>query len=100
MVDQVLELRRPVPQVLHLVEEQVREGASVSDFVERAPEDGVLVPVDDPQDRIGKLSEAREIVELDSQHVDRRNAALEEILDHLELRGGLADLTWTTHDRD
>lgn len=98
VVDERLELRRPVVEVLDLVEDQVGVLTAAGDGVERRSEHRLLVPVRQAQDRLAELLDVGDLVGLDAKDVARRDASLQEVLDHMELGRGLADLTRTADD--
>jgi hypothetical protein len=99
VVDERLQLRRPVRQVLDLVEEQVRRFAALRRVVDGLAEHGLLVPLDESQHRRGRAQQFRQLVGLEPEDVRRRHAAREQVRDHVILRRRLADLARTSdHD--
>lgn len=99
MVHQRLDLRRPVGQVLGLVEEQVRGRPGVRRLVEARAEDPVLEPSGDRLDGLVKVFQAGDLVELDAEDSPGLDPpGLQEVLNDLLEERRLADLTGASQD--
>ena len=92
MIDQRFELRSPVPQVLDLVEEQEGRFAVMGGLIEGLAQDGLLVPIDEAEDRLRHLLKTRQLIRLDPEDVFRRHSPLQEIVQDLQLSCRLPDL--------
>ena len=97
VVHECLDLRRPVPEVLRLVEKKECRFSGLCRLVEGRSQDPVLKPFDNLQDGLVETFEAGDLVELDAQDSTRLNTPLlQEMLDHLFEQGRLAYLTGTS----
>jgi hypothetical protein len=94
----VLELRGPVLQVLHLVEQNVGLLAVVCCLVQALAEHVVGEPRAQIQDGHGESTDLRDLVELQSEDPTRRDTVIQELLDDLLEQGCLADLPRAPQD--
>ena len=93
MVHQALDLRRPVGEILSLIEEQVGRPSGVSRLVERRPQDPILEPPHDRKNRVADRPQAVEIIELHAEDAPRLDALLaDQVLDDLLEQRRLANL--------
>jgi hypothetical protein len=93
MVDERLQLRSPVAEVLNFIEEYVRGFAGVGGLVERSTENLALVPARDLEDRGVHRAKGRQLVQLDAEDAPRvYPALLQQKLNRLFLQRGLPDL--------
>ena len=100
VVDQGLQLPVPALDVLDLVEKQVGGLAVAGQAVEALRRNAAFEPVRNAQDRFRQPAQGLEVVELDAKDPPRVHPLVEQVLDHLELRRGLADLARSPDDDD
>jgi hypothetical protein len=85
MIHQRFHLRRPVGQVLHLVQKDVDRLAPLRPLVEAALQHARLEPAAQRQNRLLKPLQRWEFVELHPEQPLRGDAFAEQMLDNLQL---------------
>jgi hypothetical protein len=100
VIHQRLELRRPRVQVLDLIQEYVGRVAGPSGLVERFPQNPILEPAAERQDRRLQSLQGRQLVELDAQEPAGFDAFVEVGLDELLLDRRLPHLPRPPENHD
>ena len=98
MVHQGLQLHGPVLKILDFVEEQVNGLVSISERVERVPQDVLLEPTDERDDRLREGPQRRRVVKFQAEDSRRRNMIeFQKLFDQLLLDRRLSNLSRTAH---
>jgi hypothetical protein len=94
VVDQRLDLRRPILEILDFVKEEASTLSGVSRLVEGCAENAVLEPPRNRQYRFLDTPQGGNFVKLDAKDVIRADSpTVDQVLNYLKLQCGLPDLS-------
>ncbi len=91
-VHQVLHLRRPVGQVLHLIQKKKHRFSPAGGPRQRLPADVVGKPIGQLEKGHGQPAQRGQFIKLEPEDARERDAFPEQVINHLQLECGFADL--------
>src|SRR5262249_13614564 len=94
-VDQMLQLRSPIREVLDLIQEDVGLFAVPGRLIQRLTQDRVRVPLREVENRFGQSSQLGKFVKLNSEDPLRGQALVQQCGNGLVQQRGLANLART-----
>jgi hypothetical protein len=99
-IDKMLELGRPIREVLNFVEEDERLLSIQRRLVESLPKDCFSKPPGELENRLGDAFQLRQFVKLDTEDAPGLDTIVKECLYGLIEKGGFPDLPRASQDRD